>query len=621
MYMSGSTSLSSRFDAGHFQPSTSSSSEYLSTSRPLYSEAFSSSAQIGPSDSSSTTTALITRPLLEFAAPAPKTPSAIRGEFTLPNNLEFDIEAVDPSLEESQDQASSITLKHEIRKYEEAEKLFAVVSLTASLPVGVMKKNGLDVVVIADTSTTMRLQASKDSPDSRITVLKKALLELVEQFDAKDRLALLSFNRQYKILHGLKPVTNATKEAFKQSVTAMDVAFGTEMTAPLGAAFALLKTAAKIDKQANRSRPGVIILVTDGINSPEICEEDVAKIQKAIAKEELLYRKVSVCTIGVGDQHSGKPLKEIANVFSGEYATTHAITETIQKVYTKAKSSIFQSQLTCKGVDGATLGTLWYQSIVPPFVEEDRTSIDFPTLANGEKATILLELPKRALGSLHLAWNGHDLVQGKKQQLEETHAVKDLQTDPQDAIFTQIFFFKNTLNNVLRAKTQKERGQIIKESLACMLPENYPLSVKLITLERYNLQKKTTAADNYIEELLSKKLEPRDDLVFSACARLIKDLSAKHYFVNVCVSDVATLIKEKEFLFRLSGSRQDTLILDIKDTSLPRGYREEMYQINQNGELVSVQAFNGFEKTYASPQELLKARVQKEEASSKEESK
>jgi len=181
------------------------------------------------------------------------------------------------------------------------------------------KKDGRDIVLIVDTSDSMRERGfdPTDRSKNKFDVVKEVAAKFVEKRQ-NDRIALITFA---DIAFVASPLTFET-EFLQQIISMQRLGIAGKRTAINDA---LVQSYAMLEKSKAKSK--IVILLTDGVDnvSQVTTEEIVSLVEKS---------KVKLYTIGVGTQRDfdGVYLKKMAEAGKGQaYAAQNA--QMLTKVY------------------------------------------------------------------------------------------------------------------------------------------------------------------------------------------------------------------------------------------------------------------------------------------------
>jgi Ca-activated chloride channel family protein len=186
----------------------------------------------------------------------------------------------------------------------------------------VLPQEGIDIVLVLDTSTSMR-QPVVDG-DSRLEIAQRVLQAFVAERET-DRLGLVAFRSRSFVL---SPLT-VDYSAFQSLVDSAD-----DVDLPNGTAIGLALTDAINLLRESKAESRTVILLSDGENNrPEVEPEEAARIAQALG--------IRIYTIGVTDevgdsafapfQLDETTLRTIADLTDGRYFS--ASPETLGEVY------------------------------------------------------------------------------------------------------------------------------------------------------------------------------------------------------------------------------------------------------------------------------------------------
>ena len=196
-----------------------------------------------------------------------------------------------------------------------------------------LPQEGIDIVLVLDTSTSMR-QPVVDG-DSRLEIAQRVLRSFVAERET-DRLGLVVFRSRSFVLSPLT-VDYSAFQSLVDSADDLDLPNGTAIGLALADAINLLRD--------SKAESRTVILLSDGENNrPEVAPDEAARIAQALG--------IRIYTIGVTDAADESPftpfrvnetaLRTIADLTDGRYFS--AAPETLGDVY-DAIDSLERSRL------------------------------------------------------------------------------------------------------------------------------------------------------------------------------------------------------------------------------------------------------------------------------------
>ena len=185
-----------------------------------------------------------------------------------------------------------------------------------------LPQEGIDIVLVLDTSTSMR-QPVVDG-DSRLAVAQRVLRDFVAERET-DRLGLVAFRSRSFVLSPLT-VDYSAFQSLVESADDLDLPNGTAIGLALADAINLLRD--------SKAESRTVILLSDGENNrPEVEPDEAARIAQALG--------IRIYTIGVTETAGESPfapfqvndtaLRTIADLTDGRYFP--ASPETLGDVY------------------------------------------------------------------------------------------------------------------------------------------------------------------------------------------------------------------------------------------------------------------------------------------------
>ena len=169
------------------------------------------------------------------------------------------------------------------------------------------KRVSADLICVIDISGSMQ--------GEKIEQVKESLNILVDMMDPKDRIALVLFDQQAKLLYDLNYLDTKNKEQVKNLIKSIEARGGTNIASGLEIAVDILKKEKKNVKD-NESRSSSIILLSDGCDN---YSNDIvlAEKLKSFTKGEGL--SFTLNTFGYGYDHDPKIMNKLANLRDGSF--------------------------------------------------------------------------------------------------------------------------------------------------------------------------------------------------------------------------------------------------------------------------------------------------------------
>lgn len=242
----------------------------------------------------------------------------------------------------------SCTFEYDQVKYNQTQNMFGMASIKAPIYVEKENRSSLDIIAVLDKSGSM---------SDKIELVKKSLLFMIDQMQARDRLGIVEFDANVSTTLKLTSMDNGGKKQAMNCVNNIKLGTTTNISGAIIEAFDILA-----NRGGNISPTTSILLFTDGLPTVGVQQQD-----KIVNIVEKLYTKLnlqntsfsnqtnvnnlinsfsnmsinsnntSVFTFGFGEEHSANCLTEICKVGGGLY------------YYIKSEDEIPQAFSDCLG--------------------------------------------------------------------------------------------------------------------------------------------------------------------------------------------------------------------------------------------------------------------------------
>ncbi len=143
--------------------------------------------------------------------------------------------------------------------------------------------------------------------DNKMENLKHAMTFIRDEMKSEDRLGVVTFESQAKVLHQLLRMNEANKTRVGAAMAGIRASGGTCILSGMQAAFAMLQA------RASRNPITAVFLLTDGIDGSHAAEK------QRLAKE-MKEAGISLFVFGFGADHDSAHLTMIANAAEGSFA-------------------------------------------------------------------------------------------------------------------------------------------------------------------------------------------------------------------------------------------------------------------------------------------------------------
>jgi len=329
--------------------------------------------------------------------------------FQLPNNLPISISALPPTnLFEEEEITAEDNITTSVRIAEvpqpylllntsaeypiittDTRNLYSRVSIT--YPDNLIEstsstRSALDVVCILDNSGSMS--------GSKILSLVQAMNFVIDTLTPKDRLSIVSFNSNAKVLHGLIKMTNSNKSKAKEVINAqLQAGGGTDI-------YAGMKLGTEILTNRRTKNPvSTMFLLTDG-------QDRDNTVQKMELARNLRSSNCSLFVFGFGSDHDSEHMAAIAEAGEGTFCYIDT-DETVVDAFGgtigtlqggSAMTDIVLSLETSNQVSISQMLTGKYVSIVGG-LNRNIATVQFKNLYQGEVREVLMQLSVPAVSA------------------------------------------------------------------------------------------------------------------------------------------------------------------------------------------------------------------------------
>jgi Mg-chelatase subunit ChlD len=169
------------------------------------------------------------------------------------------------------------------------------------------KRVSADLICVIDISGSMG--------GEKISLVKESLKILVDMMDQKDRIALVLFESQAKLLYDIDYLTPKNKTKVKDLINNIYAGGGTNIASGLEIAVEILKKQ-KENKTIEEGRSSSIILLSDGQDN-NMDDTQLGDKLKSLTKGEGL--SFTLNTFGYGYDHDPKIMNKLANLRDGSF--------------------------------------------------------------------------------------------------------------------------------------------------------------------------------------------------------------------------------------------------------------------------------------------------------------
>lgn len=241
------------------------------------------------------------------------------------------------------------------------------------LPPAAADSRQVDMVLVLDRSGSMQ--------GEKMEYACQAILELLDKFNAADRLALVTYNEEALGHTGLLPATAANRQVIREAVQAIVPRGGTNLGAGLSEGTRILTA------RAPGAGSGRVLLISDGLANHGITDP-VALGRMA---DEAGRREITVSTVGVGLDFNEALMTRLADAGTGNYTYLENATA-FAATFKKELDLTRQAAATAIEVRVPLLGgmSVLHASGYPIAVEDGQAVIRPSNLLSGETRELFL---------------------------------------------------------------------------------------------------------------------------------------------------------------------------------------------------------------------------------------
>lgn len=160
------------------------------------------------------------------------------------------------------------------------------------------KKSPIDIVCVLDVSGSMT--------GTKIKSLIHAMCFVVDSLGPKDRLSIVSFESQSKMIHSLLKMTSTNKSTSKQRIQSLVAGGGTDIYAGIQQGYNILEA------RSTKNPTSCVFLLTDG--------QDRERTKEKLELASRMKRNgTSLFVFGFGNDHDSAHMSDIANAAEGNF--------------------------------------------------------------------------------------------------------------------------------------------------------------------------------------------------------------------------------------------------------------------------------------------------------------
>ncbi|EFC50137.1 von Willebrand factor type A domain-containing protein [Naegleria gruberi] len=169
----------------------------------------------------------------------------------------------------------SCTFEYDQVKYNQTQNMFGMASIKAPIYVEKENRSSLDIIAVLDKSGSM---------SDKIELVKKSLLFMIDQMQARDRLGIVEFDANVSTTLKLTSMDNGGKKQAMNCVNNIKLGTTTNISGAIIEAFDILA-----NRGGNISPTTSILLFTDGLPTVGVQQQD-----KIVNIVEKLYTKLNL---------------------------------------------------------------------------------------------------------------------------------------------------------------------------------------------------------------------------------------------------------------------------------------------------------------------------------------
>jgi uncharacterized protein YegL len=268
----------------------------------------------------------------------------------------------------------------------EVETLIGV-NLQASAAPSDNDRAPVDCVVVSDVSGSMR--------GAKIDLLKSTVNLLLDEFVAKDRVGLVTFDTDVKERYSLQSVTSDARQAASTVVDSFRAGTSTNLS---GGCFAGIQQLLKSEESKDHIR--TVLLMTDGqANQGLRSAKEIIPILTNMLKDS----GISLHTFGYGSDHDSDLLRKISTAGNGSYYFVEGVDD-IRSAFGDCLGGMLSVvaqnlEVELEAVNGATITKVHHKKAV--VVEANKKyRVPFADLYGDEQRDVLVGMRLPAVGGI-----------------------------------------------------------------------------------------------------------------------------------------------------------------------------------------------------------------------------
>ena len=244
----------------------------------------------------------------------------------------------------------------------QTSEIYLAVGLNSGIQEGDFQRKNLNLVIVLDVSGSMsspfsqyyydqfgrlvELEETENRDKEKMEVANEAVAALLEHLSEGDRIGIVTFNKNGRVIHPLTAVEDTDMEALQRTVLALNSGGGTAFSRGMELGTRLFEHDLEFDPAITESR---IIFLTDAMpNIGELSEDGLFGMIKSNAD-----KKIYSTVIGIGVDFNTELIEPIIKNRGANYYSVHSPTQFIERMDEgfdfMVTPLVFDLQLTLSG--------------------------------------------------------------------------------------------------------------------------------------------------------------------------------------------------------------------------------------------------------------------------------